>query len=131
MTTSRGEKESPSAQADAMTLERSKGAPELITSASLARTVAKRWRRQYPNADWGMDKLDIGRKLAALKSPTPKAITALVGNSSWTQVPRCDGCNKRPRAVVRFGDDQDCDSTVVTLCKKCVALAAAAFGEKP
>lgn len=103
---------------------------ELITKRSVIRFVAERWSRQYPDAQHGRDKPEIGRRLSALDLETVEAeeVDAIIGNSSWTEVPKCGECGlEDPPAVVQVGEPPDYESRTAFLCLSCARAAADLF----
>jgi len=108
--------------------------PALMTARTLAADAAKRWMGTYGRTGngYGKDKVDVLTALEALgPTPSPKAVNAVIGNKSWTEVPNCNGCGKKVRAVVLVGEEPDYESSSAHLCKRCVVAALAAFGDTP
>ena len=99
-----------------------------ITSRVLAAEAAERWAEAYPDGSaWGDDKPRILKALRDLgEKPTPATVNAVIGNTSWTQIPACGCCGQSNlRSVIRFGeDDGDYDNRPTHLCAQCVSDAA-------
>jgi hypothetical protein len=97
----------------------------VITQRSLIRDVAKRWKLQYRDARSGTDKIEVGRKLAMLDGETASAdaVNAIIGNSSWTQVPKCDECGASREVVVQLGEEPDYESHTACICVECLRKA--------
>ena len=107
---------------------------KVITVRSLIRDVADRWDRQYPPGHkyTAPDKAAIGVRLRALDAETATAaeVDATIGNSSWTDTPRCDDCGARGLAVVvQMGEPPDYESSTSSLCVPCLRAAMEA-GER-
>jgi crossover junction endodeoxyribonuclease RusA len=96
----------------------------IITTRSLIREVAARWRSQYREPVG--DKLEIAMKLDALDPGTASAdaVNAIIGNSSWTSM-TCNECRCRVAAVVRLGEEPDFESHTADICFDCLAKAVA------
>ena len=99
-----------------------------ITVRSLIRAVADRWDRQYPpgHKHTAPDKVAIGVRLRALDAETATAaeVDAIIGNSSWTDVPRCDDCGAVGLSVVvQVGEALDYESATAHLCLPCLRAA--------
>jgi hypothetical protein len=94
---------------------------ELITRQTLAAGAAERWIAQYQG--------DREGKAAAIRSlgesPDPDAVDAIIGNNSWTMVPQCYECRKRPASVVWIGEEPDYESSTTWVCEDCLKKALA------
>lgn len=118
-------------------------APILITRESLAAGAAERWREQYEDY-WTSERPALGvglrgksvinsrdtyERLVALgATPDPDDVDGVIGNTSWTTSPRCDGCGRigtGPRVMV--GAESDYESPTACLCVDCVKAALATF----
>lgn len=100
---------------------------KIITRQTLANEAAKRWRMQYRRDD-PLDR-GIGKKLAEMgPAPNPDKIDELIGNNSWTKVPRCQECFEMAEnnVVVRLGID-------CALCLACLekAVSYSQFALRP
>jgi hypothetical protein len=86
---------------------------EAVTTRSLIRTVAARWRRQYP--DKRRDQLAA---LEALDPGTAAAedVEAIVGNRSWTRTV-CDECKREVGRTVRLGEEPAYESATAYVCR--------------
>lgn len=92
--------------------------------------VSKRWDKQYPGAEYGIDKLGIGHKLRDLNLSrvSAKKVNDIIGNNSWTSND-CSECEKDKLVVIRFlekyEDEYECNSCDVCLdcLKKAIAIA--------
>ena len=106
--------------------------PIKITRKTRAAEAARKWREQYPPGSppgWGgADREATYAALVALGPlPDPDAVDALIGNTSWTDVPECDGCERTGMPfVVRVGDEPDYESSTAWLCSECLAEAVSA-----
>jgi hypothetical protein len=99
---------------------------KVITQRVLIREAAQRWREQYgANHRWGRDKDDVYAKLAALdvERATAADVDAIIGNTSWTEVPACDECGKRRNEVVQIGQEPDYESSTAEVCVPCLRAA--------
>ncbi len=98
----------------------------LITRQSQASTAAARWSRQYKSRE-GPGQIGIGARLADLgPTPDPDSVDRIVGNTSWTCVPKCDECGTRGlSAVVQLGEPPDCESSTANICGPCLKKALA------
>lgn len=103
-----------------------------ITRQSLANDAARRWRATYFNSKYGDDKLRIGAELLALgENPSPDAVDSTIGNTSWTSVPSCDGCEADDLpAVVMVGQEEDYKSRTAHLCEACLNDALRVLTER-
>jgi hypothetical protein len=98
---------------------------ELITERSLIATVSERWREQYSSSRYP-DKQSIAVRLEKLdlKTATAEQVKEIIGNDSWTRVPRCSECGTESVArIVRVGEEPDYDSNTAYLCPSCVCKA--------
>ena len=96
---------------------------EVITRRRLAEKAADKWKRQYPP---GSDKRHdaIGCKLRELgPHPDPDAVDAAIGNSSWTDLWRCDECDSQAAVIVRLGEEPDYESSTAYVCLPCLRKA--------
>lgn len=101
--------------------------PQPITRRGEIRTVATRWRAQYPSGTRlarGESADAIFRRLADLDSEraTRDEVDAIIGNHSWTAI-TCDGCSRDVEAAVQVGQMPDYDSATATLCVECLRAA--------
>lgn len=98
----------------------------LITRATLAAQAADLWEAQYRSGAYG-DRSETTKALRALgPAPDPDAVDAVIGNTSWTEVPECSGCGaKGLQKVVRVGEALNYESATAELCQACVAVAYA------
>lgn len=99
---------------------------KVITAEALALEAPRKWAYQYRDTRHGEDKKDIGRKLDALQPDqlTPATINAVIGNDSWTRVPKCDECeNETPGVVIELGQEPDYESHTARLCVPCIQAA--------
>lgn len=91
----------------------------LITRRGRARTAAKRWLAQYPD-----DKVRHPKLAALGDSPSPDDVDRIIGNGSWTEVPKCNECNRYGLpAVVELGDEPDYESQTAWVCLDCLRNA--------
>lgn len=101
--------------------------PQLITRRGEIRTVATRWRTQYPSGTSlarGESADAIYSRLLDLDSEraTPGEVAAIIGNGSWTAI-CCDGCTRDVDAAVQVGQMPDYESATATLCLECLRAA--------
>lgn len=75
---------------------------EIVTRRSRAATAAERWEQQYDTPEYrNTEHQYTALQLKALPlNPDPDEVDRLIGNSTWTDVPACDGCGKGDRAFV-------------------------------
>lgn len=104
--------------------------PILITRQTLANDAAQRWQAQYKRTYVLSDGTSASSILDALvalgPTPTPAAVDKVIGNNSWTAVPKCDGCgNEHPEFVIRVGQELDHESSTADLCGACLREAGA------
>lgn len=100
----------------------------LITRQILADGAPKRFARQYqksPFPKWQ----PVIEKLQSLKAPVnPDEVDSIIGNTSWTRVPRCHECGAdNLPAVVQVGETPDYESNHANLCAKCLTAALKLF----
>lgn len=101
---------------------------KLITRQVMANNVAKGWSGQYFSQKKGWlkgpikDPKEVYDRLVELgDNPNPDDVDKVIGNGTWTSVPRCDECLQRTEAVVRFGADPD--EYLVSVCFDCLTKA--------
>ncbi len=81
---------------------------KLITTHSLAKTVAERFQVQYCiDGVWkevsAFNTGEVYKELISLgKNPNPKVIDELLGNITWTH-PICHDCNEYVEKAIQFG----------------------------
>jgi len=97
-----------------------------MTRRDQAATAAKRWAEQYPRGQVifsGSDTDAILQRLIALgDQPDPDDVDAVIGNRSWTELPRCIECRGRSMpAILEIGDPPGDDSNTAWLCEACLA----------
>lgn len=100
---------------------------KLITQRVLIQEVAARWYNQYyPFSRHSPNKEEKYIQLRQLDGDTATAdeVKKIIGNTSWTRVPKCDECGAEPPAVVRIGEPPDYESSTATICLKCLVKAA-------
>lgn len=102
---------------------------ELITTRSQIRSVAERWKQQYPTDQTTMHFKStdaIHARLLALDTETATAeeVIAIIGNGSWTRI-RCDQCGQEVDAAVVCGEEPDYESHTANLCVPCLESALA------
>lgn len=102
---------------------------ELVTTRSQIRSVAERWKQQYPTdqATMHFKSTDaIHARLLALDTETATAedVSAVIGNDSWTRI-RCDQCRKDVDAAVVCGEAPNYESNTANLCVPCLESALA------
>jgi hypothetical protein len=104
---------------------------KLINERMLIREVAARWRAQYGHGNYANDAEKQGKQksLDAIDPETASAddIASIIGNRSWTDVPKCDECNRATLAVVEVGEPPDYESATARLCAECARAAAMMF----
>jgi hypothetical protein len=97
--------------------------PLLINRRTSAACAAARWSDQYREGD-SPEKLAIGEKLQLLgPAPYPDAVDAIIGNDSWTRVPRCSACGSEKEFVIRVGEAPNYESETACLCDSCLEEA--------
>lgn len=107
---------------------------KVITERALIRGVAAKWRRQYPQnrKTWRAavvpDTDTIYRLLSALdpETATSADVEQIVGNGSWTRMPKCDECQREGLAMlIEVGEERDYESATARLCLDCLHRAVA------
>ena len=99
---------------------------KLITRQSMANEAHAELIKRYPECAE-----TIGKKLLALgENPSPDAVDAVIGNSSWTMTPRCDECGSEEVPVVQVGEEPDYESNTAILCESCLTQAVSLFTNK-
>lgn len=107
---------------------------KIITERTLIRGVAEAWRRQYPrnHKTWrtavAPDTDTIYRMLADLDPETSTAVEVerIIGNGSWTHVPKCDECQREGLPLlIEVGEDRGYESATARLCPDCLHRAVA------
>jgi hypothetical protein len=77
-----------------------------ITTKDMVRSVADRWRKQYPTNIPTING-SSGQALPQLEAlplnATPEMVTAIIGNPGWTEIV-CDECGHKVEAVVVMSD---------------------------
>jgi len=104
---------------------------EIITRQLLANTAKERWRQSYynePAQTWGSllesssEKVYEGlTKLG--ENPNPDDVDRVIGNTSWTEVPRCDECKEHKGVVIMLGEEPDYESNTANICEDCINKA--------
>jgi hypothetical protein len=101
--------------------------PRLLTVRQCIRTVAKRWREQYPGPqDVQGTRGDTWRALRALdvEAATVEDVARIIGNDSWTSI-KCDACGRYDcELAVEVGELADYETRTATLCAGCLLDAA-------
>jgi len=98
-----------------------------VSTRTLIRTVAARWRQQYSLGT--EDRFErTYKRLCALDFETATAadVRAIIGNDSWTTM-RCDGCDFTVNLAVSVGAEPDYESSTALLCESCLRRALAAL----
>lgn len=86
---------------------------KLITQSDRIKSVAKRWRKQYP-IGCDKDKEQIYQELLIKKPQTEKEIVNIIGNNTWTNG-FCDECARYCSATIEIEH--------TTICTKCITKA--------
>ena len=99
----------------------------LITRQDLANRAAQRFEERYGVlGHWtlsnGRMPSEILTQLKALgPTPDPDQVDAIIGNTSWTAVPRCDECGATDQPyVAQVGEKPDYESNTAHLCPGCI-----------
>jgi hypothetical protein len=105
---------------------------KLLTREIKARTVFKRWIKQYPIDRADDDNITIGNQIQDLgDNPDPDAIDKIIGNKAWTEPGECSHCEKSPEILISFNTAYDGS---FKLCPECIktahTLIAGARGEE-
>jgi hypothetical protein len=100
---------------------------KMITERARIKSVLERWNKCYPTEKYapGNDKHRIRLALGTLdlKTVDQDAITAIIGNSSWTNI-TCDNCGKSVDKAARLGDEPGNDMPSALVCITCLRKAA-------
>lgn len=92
---------------------------KLLTPQKMANDAYSRWMQQYPG-----DASGKGEKLKCLgESPKPEDVDMVIGNTSWTNTPRCSECSATRVPVVQVGQEPEYDTDTAWLCKECLSRA--------
>jgi hypothetical protein len=101
---------------------------KLLTRKILAQTAPARWRNQYANSsnDWHREVTD---ELDALSTPiSATKVDKIIGNKTWTAVPKCDECgSSEVGAVVELGEEVMYESNTACICCGCLKKALDLF----
>lgn len=108
----------------------------LLSERNQVRTVAERWKRQYPDlwrpAVAGKNgeprrRGDILAELSGLDNDTATAadVAEIVGNSFWCCAMACHECGQSSWDVVELGEEPDWESSTVRICIDCLRKAVA------
>lgn len=100
------------------------------------RTVAKRWKLQYPkNMQLASQEFSdsIYEKLLALdtETATAKDVADIIGNDGWIEISKCDSCSKESWNMATIGNIDTFESAlachtdepIITLCEECLTRA--------
>lgn len=100
----------------------------LITQRMKIRGVAEAWRRQYGNA--GGLHPGVRERLDALdkENATATDVSAIIGNSSWTDI-RCNECGTYVERAVQVGEPPDWESATALICERCARSALTLISE--
>ena len=101
------------------------GGMKLITERSLIRCVAARWDAQYPSGSRSAEQAAISNALRGLdvERASAEEVAAIIGNDSWTRIPRCDECGAKGVPVVEIGQEPDYESRTAWICARCLRSA--------
>jgi len=98
---------------------------KVITAETLAAEAYTRWMKQYPS-----DKDGIGEMLLGLgENPNPEDVDNIIGNCSWTSVPRCNECESIVDKVIMLGEEPDYESYTIFVCDECIKNACSKIKE--
>jgi hypothetical protein len=97
--------------------------PRLLTVRQCIRTVAERWRYQYPGPQNVQGtRGDTWRALQALdvETATAEDVAQIIGNDSWTSI-KCNACGRDDcEMAVEVGELPDYETMTATLCAGCL-----------
>lgn len=113
----------------------------ITTQRDLIRAVAKRWKDQYCRCgEWDKspavsfvtgkqffkDKEKIGKQLSTidLETATAEQVNEIIGNDAWTNL-TCNECGQSVTALITVGQKPGWESATASLCRNCIAKAAA------
>lgn len=104
---------------------------KVITERQLIRTVADRWREQYPEGCKPHQE-DIWKALNGLDKETSTAddVRELIGNDSWCRI-FCNECKEYTGLAIQVGEEPDYDSATANLCMDCLTKAFNLMHEQP
>jgi hypothetical protein len=104
---------------------------KLITRQILADEAPERFAKVYskPYTKWN----EVIKQLLALPKPVdPDAVDRIIGNKSWTAVPKCHECGTEDHdAVVEVGEEPDYESNTACLCLACAQKAVDTLRGRP
>lgn len=105
---------------------------KLITRQILADEAPARFAGVYSRPGYARWTEAVEALLALPKPVSPDEVDRLIGNKSWTAVPKCDECGTENHAVVvEVGEEPDNESRTACLCIGCVQKALALLGGQP
>lgn len=96
-----------------------------MTRQSQANSALERYAIQYPHPARVIQGVRVSDRMDRLKAlgdqPNPDDVDAVMGNRSWTELPRCSECRGRSMpAVLEIGEPCEDDSDTVWLCEACL-----------
>ena len=106
---------------------------KFIGAAEQIRSVANRWRQQYPGSphplSGGRDAEDIYHQLLHLGSDaTPADVASVIGNDMWIGE-ICTLCRQHSNDVFQIGDEPDYESHTVYVCVSCARQLSDEIGK--
>ena len=98
----------------------------IITKTEEILQIPIRWKREYcRNGEWKEPKKELMHKEIsdAIKNihdidKLEQTINDIIGNRSWTELPRCSECKSRTNKLIRFLTDRSQDHHF--LCSVCM-----------
>lgn len=96
-----------------------------ITRQTQANNVADRWHAQYPSGNgYKENQIGLWKKLCDLgPSPNPDEVDRLIENDAWTDVGKCNECNKECDMLIEIGEEPDYESSTARVCLPCLKKA--------
>jgi hypothetical protein len=105
---------------------------KLITRQILADEAPARFAAVYSNYQYTRHDKTIAQLLALSKPIDADEVDRIIGNRTWTEVPKCHECGTEGHvAVVQVGEEPDYESHTACLCMTCAQKAVEALRGQP
>lgn len=102
---------------------------EVYTRHSKAASAATRFIKQYPGVRTSKNKAIALNLINLGDTPSPEAVNAVIGNSSWTDI-SCDECGKDVYSVIQLGEEPEYESDTASVCLDCLRKAISMMEDK-